>query len=125
MYFAFFGANFSLVLDTPGEEYSTLMLKLALLSFAAWASTVVIYLLGIVVTAIILEGVQTSTAEVAVVVLIAAEFIIAGLAIAFVFVRSRGVLSGVMRILWIGVFAVVQLGICALALFTTFVALNR
>jgi hypothetical protein len=101
------------------------MLKLALLSFAVWASTFVIYLFGIFITAAVLESARTSTAEIAVPVLIAAEFIIAGLAITFVFVRSRGVLSGAMRILWIGVFAVVQIGIGAVALLTTFVALNR
>ena len=103
------------------------MLKITLLSLAAWASTVALYLLGMTITAAIVGSgsVRTSTAEVVFLALLAVDVIIACIAVAFVFSRSQGVFRPVVRVLWVVAFALLQIATLALAVLTLMLALNR
>lgn len=101
------------------------MLKLTLLSFAAWASTIVLYLLGIFITAAIFGNAKTSTAEVAFLALITGEVIVACVAIAFVFFRSQGVFHMAVRLLWVVVFAILQIATLALTVLMSMLVFNR
>jgi hypothetical protein len=103
----------------------TTPIKLALLSCASWACTLLLYLAGIMVTAASLQRAQTSTASTAALVLIAAEVLVACISIAFVLLRSRGTLQAATRFGWVAAFAVLQLGTCAVAVLATLLALNR
>ncbi len=101
------------------------MRKITLLSLAAWASTVVLYLLGIFVTAAIFGNAQTSTAEIALPALLAAEVIVACIATAFVFSRSQGVFRPAVRGLWVVAFALLQIATLALAVLMSMLVFNR
>ncbi len=104
---------------------ATTPIKLALLSGAAWAGTLLLYVVGIAATAAGLEHAQTSTAATAALVLLAAEVLVACLSITFVLSRSRGNLQTAMRFVWMAAFAVLQLGTLAAAVLATLVALDR
>jgi hypothetical protein len=62
-------------------------LRMALLPFAAWAITLLLYFVAIVVVATVFQRAPASTTSAAVVVLIAVEIIGACLAVAFVISR--------------------------------------
>jgi hypothetical protein len=103
----------------------TAWVKLALLSFASWACTVLLYAAGIAITAASLERAQTSTAETAALALIAAEILVAGVSVAFVFFRSKSYFRAAAHLVWAAVFALLQLGACAVAVFASLLVLNR
>jgi hypothetical protein len=103
----------------------TNMGKLLLISLGVWASTCVLYIFGILLAASLLEYAQTSTAEVAALVLIAAEFLVACIAVAYVFVQARRSLQRVTSLLWAAAFVLLQFATCALAMFATLLVLNR
>ena len=91
----------------------TIIIRMALLSFAAWVCTLVFYFFGIVIAAAILQRAPTSTVSAAVVILIAVAVLAAALAVAFVFSRSQRYLQGAARLVWVAFFALLQFGTCA------------
>jgi hypothetical protein len=99
--------------------------RMALSSFAAWAITLLFYFVGIAAAAAGLQRAPASTASTAVVILVAVEIIIAGLAVTFVFIRSRGYFGTAARAIWTVIFAALQLGTGALAALVSLVVLNR
>ena len=103
----------------------TIIIRMALLSFAAWACTLLFYFLGIAITAAALQRAPTSTVSAAVVILVGVEILAAALAVAFVFSRSRRYLQGVVRIAWVALFALLQFGTCAAAVLALLLVLNR
>ena len=103
----------------------TIIVRMALLSFAAWACTLVFYFFGIAITAAALQRAPTSTVSMAVVILIAVAVLAAALAVAFVFSRSRRYLQGAARFVWVALFALLQFGTCAAAVLALLLALNR
>ena len=103
----------------------TAVVKLALLSIAAWAITLLLYFVGIAVVASAFQRAPSSTASTAVVILIAVELLIACLAVAFIVRRTRPVFGTALRVVWTVVFAVFQFGACAVAGLAALLALNR
>ena len=103
----------------------TIIVRMALLSFAAWACTLLFYFFDIAIAAAILQRAPTSTVSAAVVILVAVEVLVAALSVAFVFSRSRRYLQGAARFAWVALFALLQFGTCALAVFALLLALNR
>jgi phosphoglycerol transferase MdoB-like AlkP superfamily enzyme len=103
----------------------TAVVKLTLLSIAVWVITLLLYFVGIVGVAMGFQRALSSAASIAVVILIAGEFVIACLAVAFVFIRARRAFGTALRVIWTVVFAVLQFGACAVAVLATLLALNR
>ena len=101
------------------------LIKLILLACATWVGSLLVYLTGIMITAASLEQVQTSTASTATLILIAVELLMACISIAFVYTRSRGYARAGVRFVYMGVFALLQLGTCVLAIIISLLALNR
>lgn len=99
--------------------------KAALLTLAAWIATLLIYAIGLFLVAVLFEKASTTAAGNAVVALVAVDVLVSLAAIGFVFVRTRGVFQPLMRVIWIVIYALVQLGSCAVAGFITLLAMNR
>ena len=78
----------------------TAVVRLALLSFAAWVITLLIYFVGIAGLRLQFQRAPSSTASIAVVILIAVELVIACLAVAFVFIRTRHAFGTTLRVIW-------------------------
>ncbi len=99
--------------------------KLVLLACAAWAGSLLLYFVGIAVTAASLEHVQTATASTVTAILIAAEFLAACISIGFVFLHSRGYQQAVVRFVLLVIFILIQLSLFVLAAFLSLVVMNR
>ncbi|MCU0502015.1 MAG: hypothetical protein MUC51_09660 [Anaerolineae bacterium] len=101
------------------------IIRLALLSFAAWTSTLLFYFFDIAIAAASLQRAPASTVSAAVIILIAVELLVAALAVAFVFSRSRRYLAGAVRAVWVALFALLQFGTWAVAALALLLVLNR
>jgi hypothetical protein len=101
------------------------IIRITLLSLAAWVCTLLFYFFDIAIAAAILQRTPTSIVSVAVVVLIAVELLVAALAVAFVFSRSRRYLAGAVRAVWVALFALLQFGTWAVAALALLLVLNR
>lgn len=106
-------------LETPSR------LKTALITPAAWLVTFLFYAIGIVTVAALFADASTTTASNAAMALVVIELIVAIVAIAFVVARSRTTFQTLIRWIWVAVYAVLQLGSCAVAGFITLLALYR
>ena len=101
------------------------IIRIALFSLAAWACTLLFYFFDIAIAAAILQRAPASTVSAAVIILIAVEVLVAALAVAFVFSRSRRYLEGAVRAVWVALFALLQFGTCAAAALALLLALDR
>lgn len=99
-------------------------LKSGLLTAVAWAATVIVDLFLMMVAAVALERASLSLAELGVVVVILLQGAIATVATGYVLYQTRS-FSGVMRLLWAGGFALLQLGTWIVAAIMTLLVMNR
>lgn len=98
--------------------------KVAIYTAIIWAATVIFSLLLIIGAGVALESASTATAETAVLLLAFLLLLDAGIATFLVFRKTEGFSSG-KRLLWVAVFAVVQLGTSAMAALILLLVLNR
>jgi hypothetical protein len=103
----------------------TSLLKLTLLTLAVWLLTGVVYFISLVAAAGAFARAPMSAAEIAVLVLIVGQIVLACLSVAYVFYLSGGYFSGVTRLVWVIPFAVLQFALCAVAFLVTLLAFNR
>lgn len=91
----------------------------------AWVACMASYLLGLALTVTVVESMPTTVATVATFVLVAGEVLATFLAIGWAHTRLGEVLQPAARWFWVVLFALLQLGICGIAVLTTLLALNR
>lgn len=90
----------------------------------SWAACIVVYGLGIAITATLVDYLPTSVVAAVAYALVAAEIVFTGASIIWVYSRSGG-LRPAARYVSVAAFALLQLATCAIALITTLLALNR
>lgn len=98
--------------------------KSVLLTAVAWATTLILDLFLMMVAAVTLERASLSLAEMGVVVVILLQGAVATAAAGFVLYQTRS-LSGGVRLLWLGGFALLQLGTWIVAAIMTLLVMNR
>jgi hypothetical protein len=103
----------------------TSLLKLTLLTLAAWALTVVVFFISLGVTAGMFPRPFMPGVGTAIRILMIGQFVWACVSIAYVFYLSGGYFRGAMRLVWVVPFAIVQFALWALALLATLLAFNR
>lgn len=99
-------------------------LKSGLLTAVAWVATVIVDLFLLMVAAVALERASLSLAELGVVVVILLHGAVATAATGFVLYQTRSLTGGV-RLLWLGGFALLQLGTWIVAALMTLLVMNR
>lgn len=101
------------------------LIKVAALFFGTWAGTILLYLAGILLAALLFGNAQTSTVEIVALVLIAGEVLIACGAVVLFFLRAGNYVKTMARLLWSVAFVALQFVTCIAAIFVTLVMLNR
>ncbi|MBK8900966.1 MAG: hypothetical protein IPM53_07280 [Anaerolineaceae bacterium] len=99
-------------------------MRAAVYTLAAWAAAILCHFLLIVGAAVALEEAPLAAAERASVILLQVHLLIAIIATVFIFFKTRA-FTRLKRTLWVGGFAVLQLGTWASAAITLLVVLNR
>ena len=100
------------------------MMRAAAYTLSTWAVAIFCHILLIAGAAAVLAQAPLSDAELGVAILLQVQLLIAAVAIIFIFFKTRD-FTRLKRALWVGGFAVLQLGTWASAAITLLVALNR
>jgi hypothetical protein len=101
------------------------LFKTILLTGAAFAATLLFYMVTIIVAAAGLQNASVSAAGTAVVILVPLQLLAAIAATVFVYYQTRHASHSGRRIIWTAVFALCQLAAWAIAALVLLLTLNR